>query len=289
MRIVTKAGLAGLALTTATGLMVATSGATNAAPATKSSAYGLAIYADGKEEFPPTPYVESTDGSTQTQGGEIPENPVVYGGVAALSAGNDEASVRVADLTVGEALAELPPELTGPVGELEAACAGLEETPGEQIPPILSELPIGGVEQPTEEEIVSFCEGLLDEVIPNLAEIKTLDVRCDGDSGSVTVAGVEVLGAEVPFAGEVPEDTTLLPAESPVNITLNRQTAGSDGSYTVDGIVATLGPEGEGEIVIGSATCGEPIAAPPGDGGGDPAPPAAPAPTPVAANAPVTG
>ena len=101
----------------------------------------------------------------------------------------------------------------------------------------------------------------------------------------MTVAGLEVLGAEVPLGGDIPENTAVLPAESPVQITLNRQTAHKDGSFTVDGIVATVGPDAEGEVIIGSTTCG--VAIPQDRDNPGPAP--APTPTAVPAPVPVTG
>ncbi len=281
MRRLTRAGLAGVAGTAAVAVaavVVAAPGASSATP-TKSYAYGLSVNGEGKQ-----PYVESTDGSDQSQGGEIPENPVLYGGVVSLSAGDDTASVRVADLTVGTALQELPPELTGQLDELKAACAQIVDPATDPIPDVLGQLPIGGVDQPTNDEIVAFCNDLVDGTIPDLAEIDALDVKCSGDSGAVTIAGLKVLGAQVPLAGSIPQNTTVLPAESPVQITLNRQTPHKDGSYTVDGIVATVGPNSEGEVVIGSTTCGIPIAQK-----SNPGPKPAPKPSPVPTTAPVTG
>jgi hypothetical protein len=276
-----RAGVVCAAVATTATLLVTAQGASSAAP-TKSFAYGLSINGEGKQ-----PYIESTDGSTQSQGGEIPQNPLLYGGVVSLSAGDDQASIEVANLTAGEALQELPPELTDQLDQLTAACEEVVDPVSEEIPDILGELPIGGVEQPTSEEIVAFCNDLLDGAIPNLAELDALEVSCDGDSGDVTIAGLRVLGAEVPLLGTIPENTTVLPAESPVQITLNRQTANKDGSFTVDGIVATLGPDGEGEIILGSTTCGVPIAQDVNNP--NPNPPPAPTPTPVPTSAPVTG
>jgi len=267
------------ALATAGTVLVGAQGASSAAP-TKSYAYGLSINGEGKQ-----PYIESTDGSTQTQGGEIPGNPLLYGGVVSLSAGDDKASIEVANLTAGTALQQLPPELTDQLDQLTAACEQVVDPATQEIPDILGQLPIGGVEQPTSDEIVAFCNDLLDGVVPNLAELDALEVSCDGDSGRVTIAGLKVLGAEVPLLGDIPKNTSVLPAESPVQITLNRQTAHPDGSYTVDGIVATIGPNAEGEIILGSTTCGVPI---PQDRD-TPGPAPAPTPTPVPAPVPVTG
>lgn len=277
----TRIGAAGMACVAAVATVAVVAGAPGASSATptKSYAYGLSVNGQGKQ-----PYVESTDGSTQSQGGSIPENPLLYGGVVNLSAGDDSASVQVANLTVGTALQQLPPELTGQLDQLKAACSQAVDPATQQLPDVLGQLPIGGVEQPTNDEIVAFCNDLLDGSVPDLAELDALDVKCSGDNGTVTVAGLKVLGAQVPLAGSIPANTTVLPADSPVQITLNRQTAHDDGSYTVDGIVATVGPNSEGEIVIGSTTCGIPIAQKT-----NPGPKPAPKPSPVPTTAPVTG
>ena len=282
MRARTRIGAAGTACVAAVATVAMVAGAPGASSATptKSYAYGLSVNGQGKQ-----PYVESTDGTKQSQGGSIPENPLLYGGVVALSAGDDTASVRVANLKVGTALQQLPPQLTGQLDQLQAACQQVVDPASQQIPDILGQLPIGGVEQPTSDEVVAFCNDLLDGTIPDLAELKALDVKCSGDSGAVTVAGLKVLGAEVPLAGSIPENTDVLPADSPIQITLNRQTPHQDGSYTVDGIVATVGPNSEGEIVIGSTTCGVPMA----QKTTNPGPKPAPKPTPVPTTAPVTG
>lgn len=277
----TRIGAAGMACVAAVATVALVAGAPGASSATptKSYAYGLSVNGQGKQ-----PYVESTDGSNQSQGGSIPENPLLYGGVVNLSAGDDNASVQVANLTVGTALQQLPPELTGQLDQLTAACQQAVDPATQQLPDVLGQLPIGGVEQPTSDEIVAFCNDLLDGSVPDLAELDALDVKCSGDSGTVTVAGLKVLGAQVPVAGSIPENTTVLPAESPVQITLNRQTPHQDGSYTVDGIVATAGPDSEGEVVIGSTTCGIPVAQKTNQG-----PKPAPKPSPIPTTAPVTG
>ena len=66
--------------------------------------------------------MESTDGSEQSTGGSIPPEaaPVLAGGVLELTAGDDKASVTVTDLTIGDLAAELPPELTEQLDQLQA-------------------------------------------------------------------------------------------------------------------------------------------------------------------------
>lgn len=289
MKLRTTAGMAAaLAVTTAAGLIVASSGATSAAQATRSSAFGLAVYAQGDEAVPPTPYIESTDGSTQTTGGGIPDNPLLSGAVAQLSAGNNQASVNLTDLVIGSAAEGLPQELKEGLSQLQAGCAALEQSPGE-LPPIFEQLPIPGLETPTNDELIAFCNGLLDGVVPNLLEVGVLDIACGGDAGRVTVTDLSALGAPLPdIAGDVPPNTKVLPDNPLISITLNRQTAGPNGGFTVDGLVIDLG-EGQGEVIAGSTTCGEvlPTSKPDPKPNPDPAP--APIPTPVPQPVPVTG
>ena len=283
MRLRTRAALTGIAVATTAALLVSAPNAMSAAT-TKSFAYGVSVNGQGKQ-----PYVESTDGSTHTQGGSIPDNPLLTGDIALLSAGDDTATVKVANLVAGKALTQLPPELTSQLDQLKAACEQLVDPATSQIPDILGQLPIGGVTQPTKDQLVGFCNDLLDGKIPNLAAVKALQVNCQGDAGTVTVAGVSVLGAEVPLAGQMAPNTKLFTADNPlsqgVQVTFNRQTPHKDGSFTVDGVVVDLGGN-QGEIVLASTTCGIPVKTPAGRA---PTPPRAPAPQPVERDVPVTG
>ena len=83
-------------------LLVAAPGASSADP-TRSSAYGVSVNAGGQQVVPPSPTVESTDGSEQSTGGSIPPEaaPLLAGGVLELTAGDDKASVAVTDLKIG--------------------------------------------------------------------------------------------------------------------------------------------------------------------------------------------
>lgn len=266
-------------------LLAVAPGASSAAP-TRSSAYGVAVNAGGEEVVPPSPSVESTDGSTQSTGGEIPPEagPLLSGGVLELSAGDDEARVSVTDLTIGDLAADLPPELREQLDQLQAACEGVEQAPGEELPDILGELPIN-VEQPSEEDLIEFCNGLLDGDFANLATIDTLQVECNGNAGTVTVLGASALGSGAPLDLEnVEPNTELFPDNPLISVTLNRQSNGPRGGFTVDGLVVSLG-EGEAEAVVASTTCGEVIAQP----ASNPEAPTAPVPTPQQGSAPVTG
>jgi hypothetical protein len=282
MKILSPAVLAACAVT-ATGVLVATTtGVTSAAATTTSSAYGLALYAQGEEAIPPTPYVESTDGSTQTTGGTLPDNPLLSGAIAELSAGDDVATVKLVDLTVGSGAEGLPQELKDGLAQLQQACTAFEQSPGD-IPPVFEELPIPGMQTPTVEDVATLCEGLLDADIPNALEVGVLDIRCEGDAGRVTVTNVAALGAPVPeIVGDVEPNTRLLPDNPLLNVVVNRQTAHANGAFTVDGLVVEVA-EGGLELVVGSVTCGEPQKRT------RDTPPPAPAPTPVPASVPVTG
>jgi hypothetical protein len=267
-------------------LLIAAPGASSADP-TRSSAYGVSVNGGGQEVVPPSPTVESTDGSEQSTGGEIPSEagPLLAGGLLKLTAGDDKASVVVTNLKIGNLAAELPKELTDQLDQLGAACDQFEQAPGEEIPDILGELPIGGVQQPSEQDLVAFCNDL--GTLANLATIETLNVECNGDTGTVTVLGASLLGAGVPTNLEdVAPNTKLFPDNPLLDVTLNRQTKGPNGAFTVDGLVVSLGG-GQAEAVVASTTCGEGIAQ--SAGGSSPEAPTAPAPTPQQGTAPVTG
>ena len=86
---------------------------------------------------------------------------------------------------------------------------------------------------------------------------------------------------------DVAPNTKLFPDNPLLDVTLNRQTKGPKGAFTVDGLVVSLG-EGQAEAVVASTTCGEGIAQS-AEGSVSPEAPTAPAPTPQQGSAPVTG
>jgi hypothetical protein len=277
------AGAAALAVTTG---LVTTANPSQAA-ATKSYAYGISVNGEGKQ-----PYVESTDGSTQTNpDASLPDNPLLSGTIAKFQAGDDYASIRIADLTVGSAAGELAP-LFEQLQQLQTACEGLGEAPTEQVfDGIRDNLPTG-IQLPTEEQVIDFCNALVDVDLPSVASIGTVDIECDGDSGRVALADTSVLGAPAPepLQGDVPANTKLFTGEAAplaqaLQVTFNRQTAKPNGAFSVDGVVVEAGG-GQLEIVLGHTTCGEPLPA-----GRAPAqaPAPAPAPDPVRQSVPVTG
>ena len=279
------AGAAALAVTTG---LVTTADPSQAA-ATKSYAWGFAINGEPKQ-----PYVESTDGSTQTNpDASFPAEaePLVSGDIIKFQAGDDYANISIADLTLASEASQLEP-LFAELQDLQQACTGLGEAPTEQVlTEFQNNLPTG-IQLPTEEQVLDFCSQLLDADIASLLAIDTFDVECRGDSGSVTLADTSVLGAPAPepLQGDVPADTKLFtgdaaPLAQLVQVTFNRQTAKPNGAFSVDGIVVELGG-GQGEIVLGHTTCGEPVSQPARSA---PNPPPADAPEPVRQSVPVTG
>lgn len=252
-----------------------------------SSAYGIALSGGGQEVIPPSPTVQSPDGKNQTTGGEIPDNPLLSGGALTLSAGNDKASVKVTDLTIGGVLDQLPQEVKDGLTQLQASCDGIGQLPvdevTDQLDSVLGQLPVPLPPTPTADDLTEFCNGLFDGDVASLAEVDAVQVSCSGDRGTVTLTGASsVLTSELPIDGDVEPNTALLPDNPLLDITLNRQSRNSDGSFTVDGVVVNLA-DGQGELVLASTTCAE-VAADRGD-----RPPTAPRPTPVPRNVPVTG
>lgn len=290
MRTRSKAGIAGVALATATALMVGAPSASGDHQS-ESSAYGISLGGS-----PGEPAVKYEGGETKTGGGELPAElgPLAAGGVLTLSAGDDKASAQITNLTLGSAIAELPQDLKDGIAQLQQACEVFEQAgdADQAVDPLndaIDSVP-GGigtvVELPDSEAASKFCNALLDADILNLAKVGILLAQCRDDVGGVRLTDVSVLGAEQPaLAGDVPKNLELLPAElEPVaQITLNRQSSEGE-NFTVDGLVLEIG--GQEAAVLASATCGGPIAHEPQPA---PQPKPAPAPTPVPATVPVTG
>ncbi len=291
MKIRTPLALAGAtALAVTAGLVTTATTASSAAP-TKSYAYGLSVNGEGKQ-----PYVESTDGSTQTNpDATLPDNPIVSGEIAKFQAGDDYARIQVANLTIGSATDQLPQEVKSGLGELQQLCEQVV-TPAEDqaLEPILGQIRDNApteLQLPDQGSIATFCDGLLDDAVPALAAVDTVDIECDGDTGRMSLAGTTILGAPAPepFQGDIPADTKLFaggaaPLADAIQVTFNRQTQRGNGAFDVDGVVVELGG-GQGEIILGHTTCGEPI--PQVKGKSRTAP--APAPKAVRKSVPVTG
>ena len=198
----------------------------------------------------------------------------------------------------GSAVDQLPPEAREGITQLQQLCEQVV-TPveGQALEPILSQIRDNApteLQLPDQGAVTEFCNGLVDENLPSLVAIDTIDIECDGDSGRMSLAGTTVLGAPAPepLQGDIPANTKLFagqaaPLADAVQVTFNRQTKHANGAYSVDGVVVELGG-GQGEIILGHTTCGEPL---PREAGRAPAraPRQAEAPQPVQQNVPVTG
>ncbi len=281
-------GAATLAAVTA-GVVVTTPQTASSAAPTKSYAWGLSVNGEGQQ-----PYVESTDGSTQTNpDATLPDNPIVSGEIAKFQAGDDYARIQVANLTIGSALDQLPQEAKDGITELQQLCEQVV-TPveGQALEPILGQIRDNApteLQLPDEGAVTEFCNGLLDADVPALAAVDTVDIECDGDTGRMSLAGTTILGAPAPepLQGDIPANTKLFagdaePLAQAVQVTFNRQTKRPNGAFDVDGVVVELGG-GQGEIILGHTTCGEPLPRKAN------APAPAPAPDPVRRSVPVTG
>lgn len=282
----TKAGISGIALATAATMMLGAPSASGDHQSS-SSAYGVSIGGqDGQ------PAVEYKGGKTVEGGGQLPAElgPLAAGGVLALSAGDDRASSKVTDLTLGSGLAELPEELRTGLQQIQQACDQLPAEPAEDVDEqIFGQLP-GELQEliNTPGNLRDLCMVLGGGTFTELASVDTLHVECNDQTGTVAVSDVSIFGSTQPIndTDTVAPNTSVLPAELEplVKITLNRQTSSGE-DFTVDGLVLEVG--GEEVAVLASATCGGPISHdPPAK---DPAPAPAPAPTPVERSVPVTG
>jgi hypothetical protein len=95
-RALTAAGAAAVTAVAALAISTTTAVADDPVP---SSAY--AFSAEGGIEQEPTPFVQSTDGSTQSEDFvEIPADPLVNIGAGKVTAGDGAASVTMADIKV---------------------------------------------------------------------------------------------------------------------------------------------------------------------------------------------
>jgi hypothetical protein len=247
------------------------------AAATTSSAYGIS--ADGPIPVEKTPYVESTDGSPQsTGGGKVPDNPLVSGEIATLTAGNGKAAVKLVDATIGQGLPQPPAELLAFCQQLPDQ--GAPDLPDNPLPDPGLPIPIPSPSDLPADSLRELCELVLTPP-DSLVSADVVQVSCNGDQGRVRVVGLEVAGQKVPVPD--PEPNTSIPDNPLIGLTVNKQTRNADGSFTVSGVEVTLG--GTQTVTLGSATCGARVPAVADTSG--PAP--APAPSPVQRNAPVTG
>lgn len=282
-----------IAVVTATaGFTVLAGSSGSSAAGTPSSAYAFA--ADGPLPFAGQPYVESSNGKTQSaELLELPENPLAELGAGKVSAGNNKASVEMLNLLVGAGVfSQLPPL----PAEFKAQCANLPTT-GIGDLPALPVIPLPGLpdlndligELPAK-NLKELCDLLLTPP-SSLVGLDMLKVACNGNTGTVELGTLKVLGVNVPAPSMAPNTT--IPLGPLGAITINKQTKNDDGSFTVKGLEIALGPDTplETTITFGSATCAKYKA--PGKPKPTPSPightPTAPSPTPVPTQLPVTG
>lgn len=305
----TLASAAGaLALVTGAASLTLLGGGTASAAGSPSSAFGIELLlADNAVLAADTIAVESTDGKPVTDSlVALPDNPLVSGGIVNVSAQNGKASSSVTDLGVGDGLlAQLPAEVTGPLGDAcEQLSAALDPVTGaindailNQVLPGLSDLldqiadgtadtPIDlsllgalDLSELTDLQLDGLCSVLAgeDEVIAADAVI----AECNGDTGTTTITDLTALGLPVDIDVDEPNASIEIPGL--LTITANRQTSNADGTFTVDALYVEL--LGEVQLTVASATCGEVT----DDGGPTDNPSDAPTPTPIETNVPVTG
>jgi hypothetical protein len=276
-------------VTATAGFTVLAGSTGSTAAGTPSSAYAFA--AEGALPFAGQPYVESSDGKTQTANlVELPENPLAELGAGTVSAGNNKASVEMLNLSVGGGVVDQLPEVPP---ELKAQCDALPDTGIGDLPvpdlPAIPELPVPGLpdlnelpDQLPADDLRELCRLLLTPP-SSLLGLDMLKVACNGATGTVEMGALTVLGAKVPAPAMAPNTT--IPGGPLFTITLNKQTTNADGSFNVKGLEISLGG-GAQVITFGSATCAKFTKPKPTPVGHTPT---APSPTPVPTSLPVTG
>lgn len=271
-RVFATAGAAAIGAATAVAAL-AIGTTTGFAATTTSSAYG--VEAIGPLPIEPTPYVESTDGTTKTDSlAKLPDNPLLGLTLAEVSAGDDKASVTLADVALGGDLPEPPPELVD-------FCENLPDTPAPDLPlpEPPDDFPLPGPGDLPADNLQDFCKLILTPP-SSLVEAELIEVSCDGDEGGVKIVGLKILGQEVPDV-EVPEPNMGIPENPLLTLTANKQVKGDDGSFSVTGLEINVG-DGAQIINLANATCGA------GADDDDDDPTATP-PPPVTTGLPVTG
>ncbi|MGH3951608.1 MAG: choice-of-anchor P family protein [Pseudonocardiaceae bacterium] len=270
-RAIAGAGAGALgAVTAAAALLIGS--ATGYAASGPSEAYG--VFITGVID-PPQPYVQSVDGTEQSDAiFQAPENPLIGLDLAEVTAGDSEASVQLLGLEVVPG-AEVPPELQDLLDQIAEGFAPVctQEPPTDQLPPELSDLIPKDIADQLDP--AKLCEGL-EGGAPAVLSLDLVTVACAGTAGSVQVAGLALLGQEIDIPAN-PEPNTEIPLGPAGSITFNKQGNTEDG-FTVQGAAIDLG--GQLEIILASATCGQPTEEPA---------PSAPKPTPVTTGLPVTG
>lgn len=267
---------------------------TSSAAGAPSSAYGIAI--SGALPLAPTPAVVSEDGRlVSDSAASIPDNPLLGGGVLEVGAENGYARAALADLAVGDGILDLLP--VDLAEQLQPVCDALGAVPLDQVTDPITGLLLPGTLQdvldqlPTPvdlgavtaldlgdllpEDLTGLCDLLAGDV--GLVGASAIEARCQGHTGTTTIADLTALGLPVQIDTSQANATTAIPGV--LSLTVNRQTENTDGTFTVDALVLDLFDQVE--VVVASATCGRVTDR------RDPTD--APSPTPVETRLPVTG
>lgn len=291
------------------------------AAGTPSSAFALELRVAGNDIIARdmVASVESTDGSLVTdEAASVPDNPLGLNlGLFQVEAENGRASASVADLELNlvGALIENDPTGLGAEGfaalgdacnNVAAAVAPLDEAltqitgpAGTTLQELFGQLGAGTADTPLTLDLLEGLElpqnledvnlqnivGGLCDVLEGLGaiDIGAIQAECNGDSGTGTIA-LAGLGQEFQTVVDNIANSAL-GIEDVAMITPNRQTANPDGTFTVDGLHVDLF-DGQLELTVASATCGEVTADQPDRPDG---PKDAPTPKPVPGDLPVTG
>lgn len=91
--------------------------------------------------------------------------------------------------------------------------------------------------------------------LPTPVSLQALDVRCDGKTLGFDLVNLAVLGQTIDLPDTVEPNTTV-PLGPLGSLTLNKQSS-KQGEATVQGVVLSLAEQAE--IVLASATCGQPM------------------------------
>lgn len=273
-------------------------GGTAVAAGQPSSAFGLELNLAGNAVIDQTPFVESTDGAPVTDSViDLPVAPLLDAGLITASAENGAAESSVANLDVVLLDGQLAALDT--LGEqLAPLCDVLDQIPladaVNQVTGTLQLNLLGPLAEAVDPSIdLSLLTALdLTELLPaqlgdlcdfalsgNLLGADAVTASCEGDTGNTIIEGTDGLVGSLVDTNE-PNTSIAIPGV--LEVTVNRQTANADGTFTVDAIYVNL--LDQLELTVASATCGEVSDDEETDDPSD-----APTPTPIETNVPVTG
>lgn len=270
------------AATAVTALVIGTT--TGWAADTTSSAWGFS--ATGAQDFAKTPYVESTDGTTQkSSAGSLPDNDYISASAIDLMAGNDTASSSVGSITIaGTGLpTAIQDQLSNLTDQLKTACGQLPSDPSlgdltgslpDQLAPILDNIP--------DASLSTLCDAI-DSAGTDLLKIDATSVKCDGDTGTMNLGDIELLGTKLSLPVDTPKNFKPLPDNPLLTITANKQVKNDDGSFDITGLSIDIA--GQETINLLGAECGKPQA----EVEPTSSKKSAPKPAPVTTDLPVTG